>query len=135
MRGMERAQGDPFNKRNRILNNAEIKRVGRRKFLRLSALSGGIGWFIFKKLDINNPVDREIPKTDSLENSEKLAADLKLLWDQEIIPLSRKDVGQKLRDGDPRILYDGAGPRTLQLEAGEEVIVARRLRELFITGN
>tara|TARA_B100000029_G_scaffold188640_1_gene186206 strand:+ start:5387 stop:5587 length:201 start_codon:yes stop_codon:yes gene_type:complete len=66
MRRMKRAQGDPFNKRNRILNNTEIKRVGRRKFLRLSTLSGGIGWFISKNLDINypinNPVDREIPK-------------------------------------------------------------------------
>ena len=40
-----------------------------------------------------------------------------------------------LREGDPKIIFDGTGVRTLQLEAGEEVLVARRLRELFTMGS
>ncbi len=61
--------------------------------------------------------------------------DVELLWDEAVIPLSREDVGRLLRAGDPKIIYDGPGPRTLQLEEGEVQLVARRLRELFTTGS
>ncbi len=61
--------------------------------------------------------------------------DVELVWDEAVIPLSEDDVGRLLRAGDPRIIYDGPGPRTLQLEAGEVELVARRLRELFTTGS
>ena len=61
--------------------------------------------------------------------------DVELLWDEAVIPLSREDVGRLLRAGDPKIIYDGPGPRTLQLEEGEVELVARRLRELFTTGS
>ena len=61
--------------------------------------------------------------------------DVELLWDEAVIPLSREDVGRLLRAGDPKIIYDGPGPRTLQLEDGEVQLVARRLRELFTTGS
>ena len=61
--------------------------------------------------------------------------DVELVWDEAVIPLSREDVGRLLRAGDPKIIYDGPGPRTLQLEEGEVELVARRLRELFTTGS
>ena len=61
--------------------------------------------------------------------------DVELLWDESVIPLSREDVDRLLRSGDPKIIYDGPGPRTLQLEAGEVELVVRRLRELFTTGS
>lgn len=61
--------------------------------------------------------------------------DVELLWDEAVIPLSREDVGRLLRAGDPKIVYDGPGPRTLQLEEGEVQLVARRLHELFTTGS
>ncbi|MCY3712736.1 MAG: hypothetical protein OXH02_05545 [Gemmatimonadetes bacterium] len=61
--------------------------------------------------------------------------DVELIWDEAVIPLSREDVGRLLRAGDPKIIYDGPGPRTLQLEEGEVELVARRLRELFTTGS
>ena len=61
--------------------------------------------------------------------------DVELLWDEAVIPLSREDVGRLLRAGDPKIIYDGPGPRTLQLEEGEVELVVRRLRELFTTGS
>ena len=61
--------------------------------------------------------------------------DVELVWDEAVIPLSREDVVRLLRAGDPRIIFDGPGPRTLQLEQGEVELVARRLRELFTTGS
>lgn len=61
--------------------------------------------------------------------------DVELVWDETVIPLSADDVGRLLREGDPKIIYDGPGPRTLQLEEGEVELVARRLRELFTTGS
>ena len=61
--------------------------------------------------------------------------DVELVWDEAVIPLSGDDVDRLLREGDPRIIYDGPGPRTLQLEDGEVELVARRLRELFTMGS
>ena len=61
--------------------------------------------------------------------------DVELVWDESVIPLSREDVDRLLRAGDPKIIYDGPGPRTLQLVDGEVELVARRLRELFTTGS
>lgn len=61
--------------------------------------------------------------------------DVELVWDEAVIPLSREDVNRLLRAGDPKVIYDGPGPRTLQLEQGEVELVARRLRDLFTTGS
>ena len=61
--------------------------------------------------------------------------DVELVWDEAAIGLSPDDVDDRLRAGDPRIIYDGPGPRTLQFEDGEVELVARRLRELFTTGS
>ena len=62
-------------------------------------------------------------------------ADVELIWDQEVIPLSREDVDKALKDGSPSIIYYGEGICTKQFENGEEVLVANRLRELFTTGS
>ena len=61
--------------------------------------------------------------------------DVELLWDEEVIPLSREDVGRRLSEGDPRIRIEGNLARTPQIEESELVLVARRLRELFTTGS
>lgn len=56
---------------------------------------------------------------------------VRLTWDPERIPLTRDEVVQMLRDGEPRIVYDGEFFITRNLENGEEVLAARRLREFF----
>jgi len=57
--------------------------------------------------------------------------DVDLSWDQKTIPLSEEEVKEKLMAGEPRLAYDGTTVRTRLLQDGEEVLVARRLRELF----
>ena len=62
-------------------------------------------------------------------------ADVELIWDQEIIPLTREDVDKALKEGSPSVIYYGEGICTKQFENGEEILVASRLRELFSTGS
>jgi L-seryl-tRNA(Ser) seleniumtransferase len=57
---------------------------------------------------------------------------VRLTWDRERIPLTPDEARQKLREGSPRIIYSGDLFITRNLENGEEVVVARRLREFFI---
>lgn len=56
--------------------------------------------------------------------------DVDLSWDQAVIPVTVAEAKAALRDGEPRIEYDLA-VRTRQLRDGEEVLVAKRLREYF----
>ena len=58
-------------------------------------------------------------------------ADVELTWDEKIIPFSRSEVMKRLKEGNPSIMYDGNTVRTMQLEAGEEILVANRLRSFF----
>lgn len=58
-------------------------------------------------------------------------ADVELTWDESIIPLSREEVMKRLKDGNPSIIYDANTVRTMQLEEGEEILVANRLRSFF----
>ena len=62
-------------------------------------------------------------------------ADVELIWDQEIIPLTREDVDKALKEGSPSVIYYGEGICTKQFENGEEILVASRLRELFTKGS
>jgi len=57
-------------------------------------------------------------------------ADVDLSWNETIIPLSQEEAKKKLKDGDPSIVYL-ITVRTSLLREGEEVVVARRLREFF----
>ena len=58
-------------------------------------------------------------------------ADVYLRWDEKIIPLTPDEAKEKLMNGEPRLAYDGVTVRTRCLRNGEEVLVARRLREFF----
>ena len=58
-------------------------------------------------------------------------ADVDLVWDEKIIPLTEEEVRKRLKQGNPSIVYDGTTVRTRQLREGEEIVVARRLREFF----
>jgi L-seryl-tRNA(Ser) seleniumtransferase len=58
---------------------------------------------------------------------------VELTWDPKTIPLTPDQARQKLRDGEPRIIFSGTTFITRNLENGEEVVVARRLRQLFTT--
>ena len=58
-------------------------------------------------------------------------ADVELAWDEEVFPVTANEVRQRLRDGEPRLAYDGVTVRTRCLRDGEEVLVAKRLRQLF----
>ena len=58
-------------------------------------------------------------------------ADVELAWDEEVFPVTADEVRQRLRDGEPRLAYDGVTVRTRCLRDGEEVLVAKRLRQLF----
>jgi L-seryl-tRNA(Ser) seleniumtransferase len=69
-------------------------------------------------------------------------ADVVLSWDRSQIPLTEPQVGERLRDGEPRvaymtnkIIYAFTNPTLVpsSLKDGEEVIVAKRLREFFLT--
>ena len=62
-------------------------------------------------------------------------AEVELIWDQDVIPLSRADVNNALKDGTPSLIFYGVTVSTNQLANGEEVLVANRLRELFTTGS
>ncbi len=58
-------------------------------------------------------------------------ADVDLSWDESVIPIDARELKRRLRDGSPRIVYDGSTVRTRQLRAGEEQLVAQRLREVL----
>jgi L-seryl-tRNA(Ser) seleniumtransferase len=58
-------------------------------------------------------------------------ADVELTWDEVAFPVTAGEVRQRLRDGEPRLAYDGVTVRTRCLRDGEEVLVAQRLRRLF----
>ena len=57
-------------------------------------------------------------------------ADVDLSWDEALFPLTSDEVREGLMEGDPRVSYDVA-VRTRLLRDGEEVLVARRIREFF----
>jgi L-seryl-tRNA(Ser) seleniumtransferase len=58
-------------------------------------------------------------------------ADVDLSWDQNVIPLTEEQVKEKLMEGEPRLAYDGSTVRVRCLRDGEEVLVARVLRDFF----
>jgi L-seryl-tRNA(Ser) seleniumtransferase len=79
--------------------------------------------------------------TATLRMTSKGFGDVLLTWDKAIIPLTEQQAAQKLRDGEPRIaympgriIYAYSGPTivTSSLRPGEEVVVARRLKEFFL---
>lgn len=57
---------------------------------------------------------------------------VKLSWDQKVIPLTLEQARLQLRDGDPSLIFPGNTFITRNLENGEEVVAARRLRQFFL---
>jgi L-seryl-tRNA(Ser) seleniumtransferase len=57
--------------------------------------------------------------------------DVDLAWDESVIPLNEREVKRRLKDGEPRVVYDGTTVRTRLLRDGEERLVAERLRAVF----
>ena len=59
--------------------------------------------------------------------------DVKLSWDENVIPLTMDEMRQKLRVGDPPVIIVDDVFMTRCLEEGELLLVARRLRQFFTT--
>jgi L-seryl-tRNA(Ser) seleniumtransferase len=68
-------------------------------------------------------------------------ADVVLSWDKNVIPLAESELGEKLKGGEPRIvymtnkiIYAFTNPTLVpsSLKDGEEIIVAKRLRQFFL---
>ena len=57
--------------------------------------------------------------------------DVDLSWDQAIIAMSAPEVKERLKQGEPSLIYDGTTVRTRCLDDGEERLVAERLRTFF----
>ena len=57
--------------------------------------------------------------------------DVDLSWDESVIPLTEGEVKRRLKDGSPRLVYDGTSVRTRLRRDGEERLVAARLRAFF----
>jgi hypothetical protein len=57
--------------------------------------------------------------------------DVDLSWDESVIPLTEGEVKRLLKEGEPRVVYDGTSVRTRLLREGEERLVADRLRTFF----
>jgi seryl-tRNA(Sec) selenium transferase len=70
--------------------------------------------------------------TARMKFSKKGYADVELSWDEKVIPLTVKEAQDKLRTGSPRIYWFDPVFMTRCLEDGEEVLVARRLRQFFL---
>jgi len=78
--------------------------------------------------------------TAELRMNSRGYADVVLSWDKNVIPLSEPEVGRKLLEGEPRIaymtnkiIYAFTNPTLVpsSLKDGEEVIMAKRLRQFF----
>jgi L-seryl-tRNA(Ser) seleniumtransferase len=69
--------------------------------------------------------------TATYKMNDKGFADVELAWDDKVIPLTAVQAREKLKAGQPRIVYQGSVVRTRALKDGEEEMVARRLRQFF----
>jgi L-seryl-tRNA(Ser) seleniumtransferase len=58
-------------------------------------------------------------------------ADVDLSWDESVIPLTHDELKRRLREGSPRIAYDGTTVRVRQLDDAELKLLAARLRAVF----
>jgi len=61
--------------------------------------------------------------------------EVRLSWDRAKIPLTGKQAADKLKNGEPRIVYykddQGGTMQTRTMNDGEEILAARRLRQFF----
>jgi hypothetical protein len=59
--------------------------------------------------------------------------DVDLSWNEKVIPLTQDQLKKRLAEGRPRIIYDGTTVRVRQFDDAELALVARRLREIFLS--
>ena len=61
--------------------------------------------------------------------------EIRISWDRAKIPLTGKQVAERLKNGQPRIVYydddEGGVLQTRTMVEGEEILAARRLRQFF----
>ena len=57
--------------------------------------------------------------------------DVDLSWDESVIMLTPQELKDRLKQGEPPLVYDGTTVRTRCLDDGEEQLVAERLRRFF----
>jgi L-seryl-tRNA(Ser) seleniumtransferase len=57
--------------------------------------------------------------------------DVALSWDENVIPLTHREVQERLMQGEPRVAYDGTTVRVRQLTDPEIEVVARVLTDFF----
>jgi len=60
-------------------------------------------------------------------------ADVDLGWDESVIMLTPQELKDRLKQGEPPLVYDGTTVRTRCLDDGEERLVAERLRTFFMS--
>lgn len=58
-------------------------------------------------------------------------ADVDLSWDESVITITPHELKNRLKQGEPPLVYDGTTVRTRCLDDGEERLVAERLRRFF----
>jgi len=63
--------------------------------------------------------------------------EVRIDWDQRVIPLTGKQAAEKLLNGEPRIMYydddTGGVLQTRCMNDGDEILAARRLRRFFLS--
>ncbi len=57
--------------------------------------------------------------------------DVDLTLDESVLGFDARELKRRLKEGSPRMVYDGSTVRTRQLRSGEEQLVATRLREVL----
>ena len=57
---------------------------------------------------------------------------VRLTWDPQVIPLTLEEAQQRLQAGEPRVIFRSQYFITRNLDDGEEVVVAKRLRTFFM---
>ena len=61
--------------------------------------------------------------------------EIRISWDRAKIPLTGKQAAERLKNGQPRIVYydddEGGVLQTRTMHEGEEILAARRLRQFF----
>ncbi len=75
---------------------------------------------------------QDIPGVDAhFEMNNGGYGDVDLTLDASVIGMDAREFKRRLREGSPRVVYDGSTVRTRQLRSGEEQLVAQRLREVL----
>jgi len=81
---------------------------------------------------------KDVPGLDAKSGANpRGVAHVALNWDENIIPMTKEEMREEIRTGSPRMamstLWGGNKLGIRCMRDGEEVLVARRLREFFLS--